>query len=101
MYKISVIWRSTPQSFCKPPFCLGIPPLFLEPLGNPSFGVVRLPSTQIPGWLYTDLPPPLLPIRVQRFLKLKKSPASVARKSSVLILKNICNLLCVVLAPEL
>ncbi len=39
--------------------------------------------------------------RVQRFLKLKKSPASVARKSSVLILKNICDLLCVVLAPEL
>jgi hypothetical protein len=40
-------------------------------------------------------------IRVQRFLKLKKSPASIGRKSSVLILKNICNLLCVVLAPEL
>ncbi len=32
-------------------------------------------------------------IRVQRFLKLKKSPASVARKSSVLILKNIFNFL--------
>jgi hypothetical protein len=31
--------------------------------------------------------------RVQRFLKLKKSPASVARKSSVLILKNIFNFL--------
>jgi hypothetical protein len=40
-------------------------------------------------------------IRVQRFLKLNKSPVSVARKSSVLILKNICNLLCVVLAPKL
>jgi polyphosphate kinase len=42
-----------------------------------------------------------LPSRVQRFLKLKKSPASVEGKSSVLILKNICNLLCIVLAPEL
>ncbi len=43
-------------------------------------------------WLYN---------RVQRFLKFKKSPTSVARRSSVLILKNICNFLCVVLAPEL
>ncbi len=30
-------------------------------LGNPSFGVVQLPSTQIPGWLYTDLPPSSAP----------------------------------------
>jgi hypothetical protein len=24
-------WRSTPQSFCNPPSCLGIPPLSLDP----------------------------------------------------------------------
>jgi hypothetical protein len=32
---------------------------------------------------------------------MKKSPAPVARKSSVLIFKNIFNFVCVVLAPEL
>ncbi len=42
-----------------------------------------------------------LTIRVQLFLKMKKSPASVVRKSSVLILKNIFNFVCVVLASKL
>jgi hypothetical protein len=34
--------------------------------------------------------------RVQRFLKMKKSPASVERRSSVQILKNVSKFLCIV-----
>jgi hypothetical protein len=74
MYKISVIWRSTPQSFCKPPICLGIPPLFLEPL----LTYLEIPPLawcdsrllrSLVGWILTPLlcspfpfpPPPTVP----------------------------------------
>ncbi len=50
-------------------------------------------------WLsrdYRSQPDPYMYTRVQRFLKMKKSPASVARRSSVQILKNVSNFLCIV-----
>jgi hypothetical protein len=65
MYKISMISECITQSFWQPP-CLEIPapvpelPCYL--LGIPPLPHGAIPSTQIPNWLYTDLPSPFLPI---------------------------------------